>query len=68
MLCETCDSFACMVDAKGDADVAAVRPALRAESKNVRLLTNAEVIRRFLPRAIAVECDEGGPGTVRVGA
>ena len=43
VLCETCDSFACMVDAKGDADVAAVRPALSAESKNVRLLTNAEV-------------------------
>jgi choline dehydrogenase-like flavoprotein len=43
VLCETCDSFPCMVDAKGDADIAAVRPALRAESKNVRLLTNAEV-------------------------
>jgi len=34
-----------MVDAKGDADVAAVRPALRAVTKNVRLLTNAEVTR-----------------------
>jgi choline dehydrogenase-like flavoprotein len=45
VLCYTCDSFACMVDSKGDADVAAVRPALRAESKNVRLLTNAEVTR-----------------------
>lgn len=45
VLCYTCDSFSCMVDAKGDADVAAVRPALRAESKNVRLLTNAEVTR-----------------------
>jgi choline dehydrogenase-like flavoprotein len=45
MLCYTCDSFACMVDAKGDADVAAVRPALNADSKNVRLLTNAEVTR-----------------------
>jgi choline dehydrogenase-like flavoprotein len=43
VLCETCDSFACMVDAKGDADVAAVRPALSAESKSVRLLTNAAV-------------------------
>ena len=43
VLCYTCDSFACMVDAKGDADVAAVRPALRAATKNVRLLTNAEV-------------------------
>jgi choline dehydrogenase-like flavoprotein len=43
VLCYTCDSFACMVEAKGDADVAAVRPALRAATKNVRLLTNAEV-------------------------
>jgi choline dehydrogenase-like flavoprotein len=34
-----------MVDAKGDADVAAVRPALRAASRNVELLTNAEVTR-----------------------
>ena len=45
VLCYTCDSFACMVDAKGDADVAAVRPALQAGSGNVRLLTNAEVTR-----------------------
>lgn len=45
VLCYTCDSFACMVDAKGDADVAAIRPALSAESRNVRLLTNAEVTR-----------------------
>jgi len=52
VLCYTCDSFACMVDAKGDADVAAVRPALRAASKNVRLLTNAEVTR--------LETDGGG--------
>jgi choline dehydrogenase-like flavoprotein len=45
VLCYTCDSFACMVDAKGDADVAAVRPALSADSGNVRLLTNAYVLR-----------------------
>ncbi|MCV7287325.1 GMC family oxidoreductase [Mycolicibacterium wolinskyi] len=45
VLCYTCDSFACMVDAKGDADIAAVRPALHAASKNVRLLTNSEVTR-----------------------
>ena len=45
VLCYTCDSFACMVDAKGDADVCAVRPALRARSGNVRLLTNAQVTR-----------------------
>lgn len=52
VLCETCDSFACMVDAKGDADVAAVRPALRAASRNVELLTNSEVTR--------LETDAGG--------
>lgn len=45
VLCYTCDSFACMVEAKGDADVSAVRPALAAKTKNVELLTNAEVVR-----------------------
>lgn len=41
--CRTCDSYACMLDAKGDADVCAMRPAL--ESPSVRLVTNAEVTR-----------------------
>jgi choline dehydrogenase-like flavoprotein len=41
--CATCDAFPCMVDAKGDADVSAMRPALR--SPNVKLLTRAEVLR-----------------------
>ncbi|GAA2312569.1 GMC oxidoreductase [Streptomyces violaceusniger] len=41
--CATCDAFPCMVDAKGDADVAAVRPALK--SPTVRLLTRTEVRR-----------------------
>lgn len=41
--CATCDSFPCMVDAKGDADVCAVRPAI--ESPTVRLLTNTWVER-----------------------
>ena len=45
VLCYTCDSFACMRDAKGDADVAAVRPALVGGSGNIQLLTNAEVTR-----------------------
>ncbi len=40
--CGTCDSYPCMLDAKGDADVCALRPAL--ESGNVRLLTNSTVI------------------------
>ncbi|WP_433465024.1 GMC oxidoreductase [Spirillospora sp. CA-128828] len=41
--CPSCDAFPCLVDAKGDADVAAVRPALK--SPTVRLLTRAEVKR-----------------------
>jgi choline dehydrogenase-like flavoprotein len=40
--CRTCDGFPCMVDAKADADVCAVRPALRA---GVRLLPRARVTR-----------------------
>src|SRR6185312_4685400 len=45
VLCYTCDSFACMVDAKGDADVCAVRPALLAPSRNIQILPNAQVTR-----------------------
>jgi choline dehydrogenase-like flavoprotein len=37
--CRTCDGFPCKVDAKGDADVRAVRPALATGT--VRLLTRA---------------------------
>ena len=39
--CDTCDGFPCLVHAKGDAEVIAVRPAL--EYPNVTLLTNAHV-------------------------
>ncbi len=39
--CATCDGFPCLVHAKSDAEVLAVRPAL--EHPNVTLLTNAEV-------------------------
>jgi choline dehydrogenase-like flavoprotein len=39
--CDTCDGFPCLVQAKADAEVIAVRPAI--ESKNVTLLTNAKV-------------------------
>jgi choline dehydrogenase-like flavoprotein len=39
--CKTCDSFPCLVDAKGDADVCGIRPALEAD--NVKLLTNTKV-------------------------
>jgi choline dehydrogenase-like flavoprotein len=41
VLCRTCDSYSCILDAKGDADVCAMRPALN--SPTVRLLTNANV-------------------------
>ncbi len=41
--CETCDGFPCLVHAKADAEVIAVRPAL--QYPNVTLLTNAEVRR-----------------------
>jgi len=39
--CSTCDGFPCLVQAKSDAEIAGVRPAL--EQKNVTLLTKAHV-------------------------
>ena len=39
ILCNTCNSFACRIHAKSEAEVCAVRPALR--SPNVTLWTNA---------------------------
>ncbi|MDE3069081.1 MAG: GMC family oxidoreductase, partial [Verrucomicrobiota bacterium] len=41
--CDTCDGFPCLVHAKADAEVIAVRPALKYP--NVTLLTNARVQR-----------------------
>ena len=41
--CATCDGFPCLVHAKSDADVIAVRPALVHD--NVTLLRNAQVTR-----------------------
>jgi len=41
--CHTCDGFPCLVDAKSDAEICALRPALR--SGNVRLLTRTTVTR-----------------------
>jgi choline dehydrogenase-like flavoprotein len=41
--CSTCDGFACLVHAKSDAEVIAVRPAL--DHPNVTLVCNAEVQR-----------------------
>ena len=45
VLCYTCDAFPCMLDAKGDADVSAVRPALYDGAGNIQLLKNADVTR-----------------------
>ncbi|WP_238007208.1 GMC family oxidoreductase [Dactylosporangium sp. AC04546] len=41
--CPTCDGFPCLVHAKSDAEVNAVRPAL--EHPNVGMLTNAQAVR-----------------------
>lgn len=41
VLCKTCDSYPCMVNAKGDADICAMRPAMK--STTVKLLTRTEV-------------------------
>jgi choline dehydrogenase-like flavoprotein len=41
--CATCDGYPCLVHAKADADVIAVRPLL--DLPNVTLLTGAEVVR-----------------------
>lgn len=41
--CSTCDAFPCRVDAKGDAEMRLLRPALK--SPNIRLLKQTEVIR-----------------------
>ncbi len=41
--CQTCDGFPCLVQAKADAEMVAVRPAL--EHTNVTLLTNAKALK-----------------------
>jgi choline dehydrogenase-like flavoprotein len=41
--CDNCDGFPCLVHAKADAEVIAVRPAI--EHSNVTLLINAEAVR-----------------------
>lgn len=41
--CSTCDGYPCMVNAKSDADILAVRPAIR--EPNVTLVTEAKVLR-----------------------
>ena len=54
--CDNCDGFPCLVHAKSDAEVIAVRPAI--EYPNVTLVTNAEAIR--------LECNPAGTAVTRV--
>jgi choline dehydrogenase-like flavoprotein len=69
VLCNTCNSFACRVHAKSEADVCCVRPAV--ERPNVTLWTNA-CARRLMTDASgrkieAIEVERNGQ-TVRIGA
>jgi choline dehydrogenase-like flavoprotein len=54
--CDSCDGFPCLVHAKSDAEVIAVRPAI--EHPNVTLVTNAEAVR--------LETDEAGTAVTGV--
>ena len=67
--CRTCDAFPCLVDAKGDADVCAVRSAVA--SPTVELWTRAFARRLFTDdfgrRVTGVEVDRDGD-MVRVAA
>jgi choline dehydrogenase-like flavoprotein len=54
--CANCDGFPCLVHAKSDAEVIAVRPAL--EHPNVTLLTNA--------KAVKLETNEAGTAVTGV--
>ena len=67
--CRTCDAFPCLVDAKGDADVCAVRPAVA--SSTVDLWTRAFARRLFTDetgrRVTGIEVDRDGE-VIRVGA
>lgn len=60
--CKTCDGFPCKVDAKGDADVCCIRPAVG--KSNITLWTQT-FVRRVLTdesgkRAVAVEVEKNG--------
>jgi choline dehydrogenase-like flavoprotein len=46
VLCATCDAYYCRLDAKMDAEVACIRPAVA--TGNVRLVTNTECLRVLL--------------------
>jgi choline dehydrogenase-like flavoprotein len=54
--CQTCDGFPCLVHAKSDAEIVAVRPAL--EFPNVTLLRNA--------KAVKLQTNTGGTAVTEV--
>lgn len=60
--CDTCDGFPCLVDAKSDAEISCINPAL--EFPNVTLLTNAKVVRLETDssgkKITRIEVDRGG--------
>jgi choline dehydrogenase-like flavoprotein len=60
--CNTCDGFPCLVHAKADAEVIAVRPALT--HSNVTLLTDAQVLRLTTSpsgrEVTTVQCERAG--------
>ena len=76
--CDTCDGYPCLVHAKADAEVIAIRPALK--HSNVTLLTKAEVIQLktsasgrevtevVVSRAGSIESYRGGIVVVSAGA
>ena len=68
-LCNTCNSFPCRIQAKSDAEVCGVRPAL--EHANVELWTHATALRLHTDpsgrKVEAVDVDKGGE-TIRVTA
>jgi choline dehydrogenase-like flavoprotein len=62
LLCNTCNSFACRIHAKSEADVCCVRPAVRRP--NVTLWTNTRAHRLIMDpsgrRVAGVEVERGG--------
>ena len=60
--CRTCDAFPCRVDAKSDADLCGIRPALAAP--NVSLLTRTRALRLLTDpggyRVTGAEVERGG--------
>ncbi|MCP1623650.1 FAD-dependent oxidoreductase [Pseudomonas nitroreducens] len=70
VLCSTCDGYPCLVDAKGDAELSALRPALQRD--NMRLLNRTKVERLLTSEdgsqvTEAVASRDGKPVRIRAG-